>query len=82
LKAIAVAVYERLEEIPGLEMVGLVHDEVILRVPETHAHRAADWLTKIMGGVGDSVVNEAAPPEKRVPIKAETIACLSWGDQD
>ncbi len=32
LKAIAVAAYERREEIPGLEMVGLVHDEVILLV--------------------------------------------------
>ncbi len=36
-KAIAVAVHERLGEIPGLEMVGLVHDEVPLLVPEEHA---------------------------------------------
>ena len=42
LKAIAVTVYERREEIPGLEMVRLVHDEVILLVPEQRADEAAE----------------------------------------
>ncbi len=80
LKAITVAVYERREEIPGLEMVGLVHDEVILLVPEEQADRAAVWLTKNMEGVGDSVVN-GDRPVKRVPIKADTSVCISWGDK-
>lgn len=81
LKAIAVAVYERREEIPGLEMVGLVHDEVLLLVPEEHADEAAEWLTEIMEGVGDSVVNGGTAPEKRVPIEADTKTCGSWGDK-
>jgi DNA polymerase I-like protein with 3'-5' exonuclease and polymerase domains len=62
-------------------MVGLVHDEVILLVPEEHADRAAGWLTEIMEGVGDAVVNGDAPPEKRVLIKADTGTCKSWGDK-
>jgi len=79
MKAIAVAVYERREEILDLEMVGLVHDEVILLVPEEQAERAAVWLTEIMEGVGDKVVNGDMSPEKRVPIKADTSICESWG---
>jgi hypothetical protein len=46
-------------------MVGLVHDEVVLLVPEEHAGRAAGWLTEIMEGVGDVVVNGDALSEKR-----------------
>lgn len=52
LKAITVAVYERRGEIPDLEMVGLVHDEVLLLVPEEHADRAAEWLTRLWRGSG------------------------------
>ena len=52
LKAITVAVYERRGEIPGLEMVALVHDEVLLLVPEEHADRAAEWLTRLWRGSG------------------------------
>ncbi len=81
LKAIAVTLYERREEIPGLEMVGLVHDEVMLLVPEQHADGAAQWLTEIMESVGDSVLNEDRPPGERVPIEAETRVCVSWGDK-
>jgi DNA polymerase I-like protein with 3'-5' exonuclease and polymerase domains len=62
-------------------MVGLVHDEVILLVPEEHADRAAGWLTEIMEGVGDAVVNGDAPSEERVLIKADTGTCKSWGDK-
>jgi DNA polymerase I len=81
LKAIAVSVYERREEIPSLEMVGLVHDEVLLIVSEKHAGRAAEWLTEIMESVGSSVVNEGRPTEERVPITADTKVCISWGDK-
>ncbi|MDP9476410.1 MAG: DNA polymerase, partial [Actinomycetota bacterium] len=40
LKAITAEVHERREEIPGLELVALVHDEVICVVPDEHAERA------------------------------------------
>jgi DNA polymerase I-like protein with 3'-5' exonuclease and polymerase domains len=81
LEAIAVTVYERREEIPGLEIVRLVHDEVILLVPKEYTKRAAGWLTEIMEGVGDVVVNGDALPEKWGPIKADTNVCTNWGDK-
>ncbi|MDQ4042478.1 MAG: hypothetical protein M3118_01500 [Actinomycetota bacterium] len=62
-------------------MVGLVHDEVLLLVPEEHADRAAGWLTGIMEGVGDVVVNGDAPPEERVLIKDDTSVCTNWGEK-
>lgn len=81
LKAIAVAVNERHKEIHGLQMVGLVHDEVLLLVPEEYAERAEGWLTGIMEGVGGSVVNGDRPPEERVPIVADTHVCIGWADK-
>jgi DNA polymerase I-like protein with 3'-5' exonuclease and polymerase domains len=81
LKAIAVTVYERREEIPSLEMVGLVHDEVLLVVPEKHAGRAAEWLTDIMETAADIIVNGDTPTEARVPMKADTNVCGAWADQ-
>ena len=50
LKVITVAVYERREEIPDLEMVGLVHDEVILLVPEERAE-IFNWFGRRSIGV-------------------------------
>lgn len=82
LKAIAVEAYERLSEVPGAEIVGLVHDEVLLLVPEEHAERAENWLTDNMETLGDGVVNGNLPPDKRVPIKADTRVCDSWGDKE
>lgn len=82
LKAIAVTIYERREEIPGLEMVGLVHDEAMLLVPQEHADQAASWLSGIMEDVGDSVVNGDTPEEIRVPIEADTRVCIRWGDKE
>ena len=80
--AIPRQVGERLGEIPGLQMVGLAHDEVLLLAPEEHAQRDKGWLTGIVEGVGDSVVNgDDRPPEERVPIVAGTHVCLSWADK-
>ena len=72
---------ERLGEIPGLQMVELVHDEVLLLAPEEHTDRAEGWLTAIMEGVGDSVVNGDRPTEEQVPIVADTQVCPSWADK-
>ena len=63
-------------------MVGLVHDEVLPLAPEEHAKRAEGWLTGIMEGVGDSVVNGDRPTEERVPIVADTHVCTSWVDKE
>jgi DNA polymerase I-like protein with 3'-5' exonuclease and polymerase domains len=82
LKAIAVEAYERRHEVPGLRIVGLVHDEVLCLVTEKHAAKAEHWLTEIMEAVGDDVVNGSLPQEKRVPIKAGTKVCDNWGEKE
>jgi DNA polymerase-1 len=81
LKAITVEIHERRQEVPGLELVGLVHDEVICLVPEEHAERTAEWLTNIMESAADTIVNGDAPPEARVPMKADTKVCRTWADK-
>lgn len=78
LKAIAVNIYERRGEIPDLEIVGSVHDEVLLLAPEQHAETTASWLSEIMKSIGDSVVNGDMPEEDRVPIEADTKVCTTW----
>jgi len=78
LKAITVEVHERRGEIPGLELVALVHDEVICVVPDEPAEEAAGWLTGIMESAADTTVNGDAPAEARVPIRADTNVCGSW----
>ena len=81
LKAITVEVHERRQEVPGLELVGLVHDEVICLVPEEHAERTAEWLTDIMEAAADTIVNGDTPSEARVPMKADTEVCGTWADK-
>jgi DNA polymerase I len=81
LKAITVEIYERRQEVPGLELVALVHDEVICLVPEEHAEMSAEWLTDIMEAAADTIVNGDAPTEARVPMKADTKVCGSWADK-
>ena len=78
LKAITVEVHERREEVPGLELVALVHDEVICVVPEEYAERAAGWLTGVVETAADAIVNGDAPAEARVPMKADTEVRGSW----
>lgn len=82
LKSIAVEVYERRHEVPGLKVVGLIHDEVLCLVPEKYAAKAEHWLTEIMETIGDNVVNGRLAQEKRVPIKATTKVCNNWGEKE
>ena len=50
-------------------------------VPSEHAEGAAEWLTSIMETAADTTVNAEAPPEARVPMKADTKVCGSWADK-
>jgi DNA polymerase I-like protein with 3'-5' exonuclease and polymerase domains len=82
MKSIAVAVYERRLEIPGLEIVGLVHDEILVTVPEEHAQAAHDLVDATMKEVGAAVVNIGVPEDKRVPVEAGTKICTSWEEKE
>jgi DNA polymerase I-like protein with 3'-5' exonuclease and polymerase domains len=81
LKAIAVEVNALRAEIPGLELVALVHDEVICVVSEERADEAAERIGAVMKEVASEVVNCDSPPKERVPIEADTKICTSWADK-
>jgi len=82
MKAIAVAVYERRHEVPGLEIVGLVHDEILATVPEKHAAAAAALVHEVMKEVGEEVTNIDVDEDKRVPVDAETKVCDCWAQKE
>jgi DNA polymerase I-like protein with 3'-5' exonuclease and polymerase domains len=82
LKAIVVALYERREEVPGLEIVGLVHDEVLCVVPEERAEEAAALVDRTMKEVGEEATNIGVEEDKRVPIDAGTQVCDSWAQKE
>ena len=82
MKSIAVAVYERRQEVPGLEIVGLVHDEILATVPEEHAAAAAELVHELMKEVGEEVTNLGVEEDKRVPVDAETKVCDCWAQKD
>jgi DNA polymerase I-like protein with 3'-5' exonuclease and polymerase domains len=82
MKAIAVAVYERRLEVPGLEIVGLVHDEILATVPEEHADAAAALVHEVMKEVGEEATNIGVDEDKRVPVEAGTKVCDSWAEKE
>jgi DNA polymerase I-like protein with 3'-5' exonuclease and polymerase domains len=82
MKAIAVAVYERRLEIPELEIVGLVHDEILATVSEERAQAACDLVDATMKEVGAEIVNIGVPEDERVPVKAGTKICTSWDEKE
>ncbi len=82
MKTIAVAVHERRHEIPGFEIVGLVHDEILATVPEEHAAAAATLVHEVMKEVGEEVTNIGVDEDKRVPVDAETQVCDSWAERE
>jgi DNA polymerase-1 len=82
MKAIAVALYERREEVAGLEICGLVHDEVVCTVPEEHAVAAAALVDEVMKTVGEEATNIGVDEDKRVPVEAATQVCDSWAEKE
>ena len=83
MKSIAVAIYERRHEAPGpVEVVGLVHDEIIVVTPEEGAEAVAGWVDAIMKEVGEEVANYSVEEDHRVPIDAGTAVCSSWAEKE
>ena len=76
MKAIAVAAHEGLR--PTWEIVGLVHDEILVLVPESDAVEAKDWLHQIMIKVGGEATNQGVPKAMQVEVDAGTHICDTW----
>jgi len=70
-----------LEPYDDVELIGLVHDEVLLLAPDGVAEEVAALLQKIMRTVGDAVVNAEKPEKLRVPIDSETWVAQNLGDK-
>ena len=66
----------------GLEIVGLVHDEILATGPEEHAHAAHDLVDATMKEVGAEIVNIGVPEGKHVPVQAGTKICTSWNEKE
>jgi DNA polymerase-1 len=79
MKAIAVAVYEGLR--PEWEIVGIVHDEILLVVPEGEAPEARAWLHEVMVRAGGQIVNQGVPENRRVAVDAGTEICDTWAEK-
>jgi DNA polymerase I-like protein with 3'-5' exonuclease and polymerase domains len=58
----------------GAKIVGCVHDEIILEVPEEKTEKTAAILTGVMEAAGKRFL-------KQVPVLAEPIVAESWADQ-
>jgi DNA polymerase I-like protein with 3'-5' exonuclease and polymerase domains len=82
MKSIAVAVYGRRCEVAGLEIVGLVHDEILATVPEEYAAAAATLIHEVMKEVGEEVTNISVDEDRRVPVEAKTKVCDCWAQKE
>jgi DNA polymerase I len=80
MKAIAIEAYETKQD--AWEIVGLVHDEVLVLVPEPDAHQAKEWLHNTMVNRGGEIVNQGVPEDQRVTVDAGTQICDSWSEKD
>ena len=83
MKSIAVAIYERHSAAPGpVEIVGLVHDEIIIVTSEKAAKAVAGWVDAIMKEVGEEVANYGVDEDKKVPLEASTAVCTTWAEKE
>ena len=80
MKAIAVAAYDTKQ--PGWSIIGLVHDEILIEVPEEQAKDARDWLHDIMVRAGGETVNHGIPDHLHVKVDAGTKVCDSWAEKE
>ena len=83
MKSIAVAIYEWRSAAPGpVEIVGLVHDEIIIVTSEKAAEAVAGWMDAIMKEAGEEVANYGVDEDKKVPVEASTAACATWAEKE
>ena len=70
-KAIA-EVYKRRKQIPGVRMLAVVHDEIVLECPKPLAFQCAEWLKDIMEKSMQPLLGE-------VPCVVEYSVGNTWG---
>ena len=80
MKAISAEAYETKQD--GWEIVGLVHDEILVLVPEEEAKAAKEWLHEVMVRRGGEVVNLGVPKDHQVTVGAGTQICDDWSEKE
>ena len=66
MKAIAVAVYERRPEVPGLGIVGLVYDEILATVPEKDDLAAKELIRWQLEAMREEIAGKNSSPLERL----------------
>lgn len=74
LKAALGLLWKRRDQIPGVRPVMVIHDEIIVEVPEDQAETAKEWLESVM-------VDAMQPMLGEVPVVAEASIARSYGDK-
>lgn len=72
LKMVAVDLWKRRHEFPEARTVALIHDEIMLDVPEAKAEDAGKWLKSRMLEIGNKLIYP-------IPVDAEVKIGRTWG---
>ena len=70
IKLVMCEIYERLSS-DDARIIGSIHDEIVLEVPEDQAEEYAKMLCEIMNKVGSDLLHP-------IPVKSEVEIRLSW----
>ena len=71
-KAAAAALLEgRGESGFDFKIIALIHDEIVLLVPEDHADEIVGWASGIMAEAAGEIINANLPPKLRVAAKVD-----------
>ena len=63
--------YKRLDS-EDAKIIGSIHDEILLEVPEDKAEEYAKMLCEVMNSIGSELLNP-------VPVTSEAEILSSWG---
>jgi DNA polymerase-1 len=80
MKAIATHAYSTRKS--SWKIIGLVHDEILLEVPQEEAEEARAWIKETMVRVGSETLNHTVKEALRVPVDASSAVCETWADKE
>jgi len=72
LKLALTRLYQHREEVPGVKLIAVIHDEVVAEAPAAEAEHTAAWLTRHMSAAVQELVGDT------VPIVVDTTVGRDW----
>ena len=73
-RAAAAALLERRDEVGGFRIIALIHDEVVLLVPEETAELVEEWAAAVMADAAAEIVNANLPKRLHIETKVDSGA--------